>query len=208
MASTSARFAVWALLVTAASCHEGHEEVEICACAAAEEVHPFTLSTASCADATTLTAAETTLKTTTGVNCQAVIVGTCATSSTNSAVASGTTADQTHAEDCTGTGQVFTLKTPDACDALTSGVMLCHKAFFILQAHHNYCDHDTLSEAQEHHPGPRLRGSVHGLRGCPAQGGQSGRLRGADRLRGPRACDCRSVIRPCSRTHSVVTLTA
>ena len=28
--------------------------------------------------------------------------------------------------------------------------MLCHKAFFILQAHHDYYDHDTLSEAQEH----------------------------------------------------------
>ena len=108
------------------------------------------LSTTSCADATTLTEAQTTLETDgTGANCQAVIVGTCAVSSTDPTVVSGTTADQTHAEDCTGTG-VFTLKTPDACDALTGEVMECHKAFFILQAHHNYCDHDTLSEAQEH----------------------------------------------------------
>jgi hypothetical protein len=149
MASTM-RFAVWALLVTAAASHEGHEEVEVCACAAAEEVHPFTLSAASCADTTKLNEAQATLETDgTGADCQAVIVGTCATSSTDSTPASGTTADQTHAEDCTGTG-VFTLKTPDACDAQTSGVMLCHQAFFILQAHHNYCDHDTLSEAQEH----------------------------------------------------------
>jgi hypothetical protein len=105
------------------------------------------LSTTSCADATTLTEAQTTLETDgTGANCQAVIVGTCAVSANDATLVNGAT----HAEDCMRTGNVFTLTNPDACDALTSRVMLCHKAFFISQAHHNYCEHDTLSEAQEH----------------------------------------------------------
>ena len=56
--------------MTAASCHEGHEEVEICACAAAEDVHPFAID---CTDTAAIAAAETTLKTS---DCQAVTAGT------------------------------------------------------------------------------------------------------------------------------------
>ena len=137
MASTM-RFAVWALLVTAAASHEGHEEVEVCACAAAETAHPFTID---CADTTQIAAAETTLKTSA---CQAVTAGTCATSSASDATLTGATV----AENCQAP-QVFTLTDADACDAKTGDVMLCHQAFFIIQAHHDACEHDTLTADQE-----------------------------------------------------------
>ena len=136
MASTM-RFAVWALLVTAAASHEGHEEVEVCACAAAETAHPFTID---CADTTQIAAAETTLKTSA---CQAVTAGTCATSSTDATLTADTVAENCQAP------KVFTLTDADACDAKTGDVMICHQAFFIIQAHHDACEHDTLTADQE-----------------------------------------------------------
>jgi hypothetical protein len=106
MATISARLAIWAVVVTTVACeedhHDGHGEVEVCACAAGEEQHPFTLD---CTNADQITAAAATL---------------------NSA-------------DCAATEV--------SCGALTDGVMLCQTAFFQIQAHHDYCDHDAAIHA-------------------------------------------------------------
>lgn len=39
-------------------------------------------------------------------------------------------------------------KTKAACAAETNGLMICQQAFFILQAHHSFCGHETLTTAQ------------------------------------------------------------
>ena len=36
-------------------------------------------------------------------------------------------------------------KTKAACAAETNGLMICQQAFFILQAHHSFCGHETLT---------------------------------------------------------------
>ena len=40
--------------------------------------------------------------------------------------------------------------TEESCEAVTDGVQLCQSAFFVIQSHHDFCDHDTLTEEQEH----------------------------------------------------------
>jgi hypothetical protein len=136
--SVLCKFSLSVLMVARlTTAHETHEEVEMCACAAAEEVHPFTLD---CTGTAAITAAETTLNT---ADCQAVIAGTCATSASDA-----TLTGDLIAENCLAP-KVFTLTDADACDAKTGGVMLCHQAFFIIQAHHDFCEHDTLTAGQE-----------------------------------------------------------
>ena len=45
--------------------------------------------------------------------------------------------------------------TESSCEAMSDAggtgtmMMVCQTAYFVLQAHHDFCDHDTLSEAQE-----------------------------------------------------------
>uniref|UniRef100_A0A7S0L1I1 FZ domain-containing protein n=1 Tax=Coccolithus braarudii TaxID=221442 RepID=A0A7S0L1I1_9EUKA len=60
--------------------------------------------------------------------------------------------------DCNDGARIATAETRlQACDATDAacsavnaeGVMECQQAFFILQAHHDNCEHDTLSKAQE-----------------------------------------------------------
>jgi hypothetical protein len=85
--------------------HDHDHAGELCACAAGEPDHPFTLD---CTDSAGFAAAEALLV---GASCEAT------------------------EESCSGV------------DA--SGEMPCQIAFFVLQAHHDLCDHDTLTAAQE-----------------------------------------------------------
>ena len=66
--------------------------------------------------------------------------------------------DHPFAIDCSKTNALATAatklascaKTKSACAAAgAGGLMPCQQAFFVLQAHHSHCPHETLSSAQE-----------------------------------------------------------
>jgi hypothetical protein len=68
-------------------------------------------------------------------------------------------ADHPFTLDCTNAGAMATAEakltgescsaTTESCSAVVDGVMPCQIAFFVLQAHHDMCEHDTLSTTQE-----------------------------------------------------------
>ena len=70
-------------------------------------------------------------------------------------------ADHPFTMDCTDTAAIAAAeaKLNDAsscvaskasCEAVVGGEMPCQIAFFVLQAHHDYCEHNTLTSAREH----------------------------------------------------------